>query len=102
MRIVWSPLALERVEEIARVIAADRPAAAERWMRTVFERVTTLRMHPESGRMDPGFARPEVRQLPHPPYRIVYRIDSQRVTVLTIRHGRQELNPEEVGGEDTP
>ncbi len=43
MRIVWSPLALERVEEIAGVIAADRPAAATRWVNAVFKRVAQLR-----------------------------------------------------------
>jgi plasmid stabilization system protein ParE len=102
MRIVWSPLALERVEEIARVIAADRPGAAEQWVRTVFARVAQLRTYPESGRMVPELARPEVRQLPHPPYRIIYRIDAKRVVILTVRHGRQELDPKEVGGADAP
>ncbi|MDP9178315.1 MAG: type II toxin-antitoxin system RelE/ParE family toxin [Gemmatimonadota bacterium] len=102
MRIVWSRLALVRVEEIARVIAADRPAAAERWVRTVFARAAQLRTYPESGRIVPELARPELRQLPHPPYRINYRIDAKQVTVLTIRHGRQELNPEDLAGGDTP
>jgi toxin ParE1/3/4 len=97
MRIVWSPLALVRVEEIARVIAADRPAAAERWVRTVFARAAQLRTYPESGRIVSELERPELRQLLHPPYRIIYRVDAKQVTVLTIRHGRQELNPEEVG-----
>lgn len=97
MRIVWSPLALVRVEEIARVIAADRPAAAERWVRTVFARAAQLRTYPESGRVVSELERPELRQLLHPPYRIIYRVDAKQVTVLTIRHGRQALNPEEVG-----
>lgn len=102
MRIVWSPLALVRIEEIARVIAADRPAAAERWIRTVFARAAQLRAYPESGQMVPELVRPEVRQLPHPPYRIIYRIDARQVTVLTIRHGRQELDPEAVEGPSAP
>lgn len=97
MRIVWSPLALVRVEEIARVIAADPPAAAERWVRTVFARAAQLRTYPESGRIVSELERPELRQLLHPPYRIIYRVDAKQVTVLTIRHGRQELNPEEGG-----
>ena len=100
MRVVWSPLALERVEDVARVIAADRPAAADRWVRSVFARVAQLRRYPESGRMVPELGRPEVRQLPHPPYRIIYRVEPKRVLVLTIRHGREELDPEEVTGAD--
>jgi len=50
--------------------------------------------------MVPELGRPEVRQLPHPPYRIIYRVEPKRVLVLTIRHGREELDPEEVTGAD--
>ncbi len=32
MRIVWSPLALERVEDTTRYIAEDNPDAAVRWV----------------------------------------------------------------------
>ena len=93
MRIVWSPLALVRVEEIARVIAADRPAAAERWVRTVFARAAQLRTYPESGRLVPELARPELRQLPHPPYRIIYRIYPDRIDILAVIHAARLLPP---------
>lgn len=95
VRVIWSPLALERVEEIARHIAADRPAVAQKWVTSVFDRVAQLREHPESGRMVPELGRPEIRQLPHPPYRIIYRLDPKRAVILTVRHGRQELDPGE-------
>ena len=101
MRVVWSPFALQRVEEIAGTLAADRPAAAERWVRSVFTRVAQLRRYTESGRMLPELARPEIRQLPHPPCRIIYRIETRRVLVLTLRHGREELDPNEAREADT-
>lgn len=100
MRVVWSPLALERVEAIARVIAADRPAAAERWVRSIFARAAQLRAYAASGRMVPELSRSEVRQLPHPPYRIIYRIESKRVLVLTVRHGREALDASEASSSD--
>ncbi len=90
MRIVWSPIALQRVEEIAGVIAVERPLAAERWVRSIFARAKQLGAYPESGRMVPELRHPEIRQLPHPPYRIVHRIEAKRVLVLTVRHGRQD------------
>jgi toxin ParE1/3/4 len=96
MRIVWSPLALERVEEIARVIGADRPAASVQWVRSVFARVAQLREHPESGRMAPELTRPEIRQLPLPPYRIIYRVEAGRILVLTVRHGRENVVPADI------
>ena len=90
MRVVWSPLALERVQAIAQEIAGERPATAERWVRAIFKRVHQLRQFPQSGRVAPDLARPEIRQLPYPPYRIIYRVERTRVLILTVRHGREE------------
>lgn len=90
MRVVWSPLALERVQAIAEEIAGERPAVAARWVRGIFKRVHQLRQYPQSGRIAPDLARPEIRQLPYSPYRIVYRVERARVFILTVRHGRQE------------
>ena len=98
MRIIWSPLALERLEAVARTIAGDRPVAAERWVRRVFARVSQLRRYPESGRMVPELTRPEVRQLPYPPYRIIYQVKTKHLLILTIRHGREALDPSDVLG----
>ena len=90
MRVVWSPLALERVLAIAQEIAGERPSTAARWVRAVFKRVHQLRQYPQSGRVAPDLARPEIRQLPYPPYRIIYRVERTRVLILTVRHGREE------------
>ena len=38
MRIVWSPLAIERAYEAAKYIARDKPEAARSWLEGVFER----------------------------------------------------------------
>ena len=42
MRVVWSPLALERVEDMARYIAEDNPDAAEKWVDDLFATVERL------------------------------------------------------------
>ena len=36
MNIIWSPLALDRVSEVAGYIAQDKPSAAEKWVKTIF------------------------------------------------------------------
>ncbi len=90
MRVVWSPLALERVHAIAQEIAGERPTTAARWVREIFARVHQLRQYPLSGRVAPDLARPEIRQVPYPPYRIIYRVERARILILTVRHGRQE------------
>ena len=35
MRIIWSPLAIDRASEITDYIAQDKPSAAEKWIDTV-------------------------------------------------------------------
>ena len=39
MRTIWSPLAVDRVSEIAEYIAQDNPVAAEKWTERFFQRL---------------------------------------------------------------
>ncbi len=96
MRIVWSPLALERVGDIASYIARDNPGAASGWVEVVFEKVKRLRRFPQSGRRVPEADRPDVREVFHGSYRVIYRLTPTQVAILTVRHGRQLLPPEDL------
>lgn len=95
MKLVWPPLALERVSEIAEYIARDRPAAAEQWVESVFRAVKRLQRFPLSGREVPEDKRRDLREVVHEGYRIVYRVEAEPVSILTVRYGRQLLDPEE-------
>ena len=53
MRIIWSPLAIDRASEITDYIAQDKPSAAEKWIDTVFFKVEQLKSSPEMGRIVP-------------------------------------------------
>ncbi|MCL1487555.1 MAG: type II toxin-antitoxin system RelE/ParE family toxin [Marinobacter sp.] len=53
MKIIWSPLALERIEDISRYIAEDNPDAALQWVNDLFATVERLADFPKSGRMVP-------------------------------------------------
>jgi plasmid stabilization system protein ParE len=96
MKITWSLLALERVGEIAEYIARDNPSAAEKWVDSVFLKVGKLFTFPESGRHLPEIKRTDLREIVFGNYRIIYRLRSEEITVLTVRHFRQILPPEEV------
>ncbi len=96
MRILWAPRALNQVSEIAEYIAADRPAAARRWVTTLFEHVATLRQHPRRGRRIPEVDRDDLREVFHGAYRVIYRVDPRRLVVLSVRHGRRQWDPEEL------
>jgi len=96
MKIVWSPLAVDRVSEIAGYIAQDKPSAAEKWINTVFSKVEQLKSSPEIGRIVPEIRNDQFRELIYGNYRIIYRIEKKQISILTIRHGKQILPIDEI------
>lgn len=98
MNLEWSPLALERVSEIANYIALDKPSAAETWVDGLFESVGRLESHPMSGRKVPEVGLERIREIVYGAYRIIYGIDerAQKIAVLTVRRGSEMLRTEEL------
>jgi plasmid stabilization system protein ParE len=84
--------------EIADRIAEDAPGAAEAWLDGIFRAVERLARFPESGRSVPEIPRSEIREVIHDRYRILYRLDSWGVSVLTVRHSRQRTGPDDLAG----
>lgn len=91
MKIQWSPLALERIEEIGKYIANDNLQAAMLWTEAVFDRVGQLKRFPKSGRMVPEVESPVIREIIYGNYRIIYRIEPKVIRIQTVRHLRQIL-----------
>jgi toxin ParE1/3/4 len=96
MNIVWSPLAVDRVSEIAAYIAQDKPSAAEQWVKTVFSKVEHLKSSPGIGRIVPEIENSQFKEIIYGNYRIIYRIELEQISVLTVRHGKQILPVEEI------
>ncbi|MBI4634017.1 MAG: type II toxin-antitoxin system RelE/ParE family toxin [Deltaproteobacteria bacterium] len=96
MKIIWSPLAIDRASEIAEYIAIDKPSAADKWINTVFSKVKQLESSPKSGRVVPEIGNDQFRELIYGNYRIIYRVEKKQVSILTIRHGKQILPIEEI------
>lgn len=99
MRVVWSPLALERVEDIALYIAEDKPDAAVKWVDDLFTTVERLADFPESGRMVPEVGSRRIREVIFGTYRVIYSAKEQ-VDVLTVRRSSQLLRLSELGDEE--
>ena len=96
MKIIWSPLAIDSASEIAEYIAQDKPSAAEKWINTVFLKVEQLKSSPEIGRVVPEIRNDQFRELIYGNYRIVYHIEKNQISILTIRHGKQILPIDEI------
>jgi len=96
MKIVWSPIAVDRASEIADYIAMDKRSAAEKWINTVFSKVEQLKISPEIGRVVPEINNTQFREIIYGNYRIIYRIEKKQISILTIRHGKQILPINEI------
>ena len=96
MKIIWSPLAIDRVAEIAQYIALDSPNSAQKWVDLIFQVVERLERFPKSGRIVPEIKQDDFREIIHGNYRIIYRLQSESVSILTVRHGRQILPIDEI------
>jgi len=100
MRIVWSPLALERVEDLAQYIAEDKPSAAVEWVDGIFDTVERLADFPESGRIVPEVGGRRIREVIFGTYRIIYSVREQ-IDILTVRRSSQLLRMYEIDDEET-
>ncbi|MCD6441211.1 MAG: type II toxin-antitoxin system RelE/ParE family toxin [Candidatus Marinimicrobia bacterium] len=91
MKIVWSPLSVERISEIAEYISIDNPKVSNNWVETLFGKVEQLKSFPQSGRIVPELGENTIRELIFGNYRIIYRIELRQISILTVRHIRQIL-----------
>ncbi len=91
MKIFWSPLAVERLDDIYDYITADKNDAAKKMIACILRRIETLSKNPERGRVVPEVNRGDIREVFEGEYRIIYKIDSKKVYILTIRNFKQLL-----------
>ena len=91
MKIFWSPLAVERLENIFEYISNDDSIAAQKMIERIFKKVESLSKFPERGRIVPEANREEIREVFESEYRIIYRIEPKRVFILSIRNFKQLL-----------
>jgi plasmid stabilization system protein ParE len=96
MKITWAPRAKRRAGEYGEHIAQDNDEAAYAWLVGIFEEVERLKDFPEQGRVVPEIGRPDVREIFYMSHRIIYKIGSRRIRIVTIRHGRQLLEKKEI------
>ncbi|WP_018939135.1 MULTISPECIES: type II toxin-antitoxin system RelE/ParE family toxin [unclassified Thioalkalivibrio] len=68
------------------------PEVGQRLVQEIFQRVQALNDHPDIGRVVPEFDQPFLRELVHPPFRIVYRRDPGRVRAVRVWRSERLLH----------
>ena len=93
-RVQWAEQAVRDLESIITFVARDSPNNAKRLLKRLRERADGLYEMPDRGRVVPELARFGIvglRELVARPYRIIYRVHSDQVTVLAVLDGRRDL-----------
>ncbi|WP_024329970.1 type II toxin-antitoxin system RelE/ParE family toxin [Thioalkalivibrio sp. ALR17-21] len=68
------------------------PEVGQRLVQEIFQRVQALNDHPDIGRVVPEFDQPFLREVVHPPFRIVYRRDPGRARVVRVWRSERLLH----------
>ena len=93
--------AFDEIDESAAHIALDSPDAARRWRDRILDDIESLQNFPLRHGLAPEaeVVGVELHQMMHGPYRVLYTVNANEVTVHGIRHGaRRPMLPEELPG----
>jgi plasmid stabilization system protein ParE len=89
--VAWSPEAVEDLESIASYIERDSPFYARAVVSRIVELADQLRQFPNAGRVVPELNDPLVRERFVYSYRVIYRLQAERILVVAVVHGRRLL-----------
>ena len=90
-RVVWSRPALDALNDALAYIAAESPPGAASVARAALEGAESLSTLAERGRIVPEIGRPAIREIFVFRYRLLYRLGSDRVTVIAFLHGARDF-----------
>lgn len=98
MSVTWSLEAGDNLVDIEDFIARDSVERAIRFVDALVEHAEALLAeNPRSGRSVPEIGNPDIREIIYRGYRIVYRLNCDRIEILTVFEGHRLLRPNELG-----
>jgi toxin ParE1/3/4 len=96
VKVFWTATAIARLELIEDYIAGDDPDAAARFVDALVEVGDSLAHSPSRGRGVPELPGSGLREVIHRGYRVVYRLTSKQVEILTVFEGHRLLREDEL------
>lgn len=79
MKLFWTESALEDLRDLRAYIAADSDFHAADFIRSIITRAERLTTLPMMGRIVPEAQRENIREILYRSYRIIYRMEGNRV-----------------------
>lgn len=91
VEVIWTSPALDDLNNLAEYIALSNPIAAEKLVKKVFDIITRLESHPESGKRPQELVNLNYREVNVNPCRIFYKVDSDKVYILHVMRQERDL-----------
>jgi toxin ParE1/3/4 len=91
VKVHFTDAALQQLDGIYGYIAKDSTKYAKRVVDQIIEKAQRISVMPRAAAIVPEYANPDVREIFHHSYRIVYRLVSDRIDVVAIVHGSKPL-----------
>jgi toxin ParE1/3/4 len=98
--IEWTRGSTEDLRQIKEYIGQSAPDTAESFVQRLIASTNRLAAFPLSGSVVRAFSRFEAREILHGNYRIIYRVDGERVLILTVYHASRMLDEDCIPGSD--
>jgi len=99
VRVVWTQEALDRLFDIEDFISQNSPQRAVRFINYLMQRGEGLSKNPLIGRIVPEISNPNIREIIAKKYRIIYKIQENKIEILTVFEGHKLLSLEELRAE---
>ncbi len=90
--VVWSPEALNDVDDIASYIARDSVFYAAAVVQKILDTSRELSDFPQIGRMVPELSDEAIRERFVYSYRLIYQIHDEEILIVAIVHGKRLLD----------
>jgi toxin ParE1/3/4 len=84
MKLQWTETAKNDLIAIRHYIAEDNVTAAKKWIERLKTKARNIVHQPLAGRIVPELYRDDLREVLVGNYRIVYQVQSDRVSILTL------------------
>lgn len=89
--VIWTSPALDDLNDIAEYIALSNISAAKILAQKIFDKISRLESHPESGKRPLELINLNYREVNVNPCRIFYKVDSDKVYILHVMRHERDL-----------
>ena len=91
MKIEWTEPAISDLDNLREYIARDSEYYADLFVEKIIAAVENIEEFPEIGRIVPEAEERNIREILFHNYRIVYRIEAERILILMVIPGSRDL-----------